>query len=169
MAGDGLRELAAALQRAIGAPCIAEPDILRPAPDTLSAVRGDSIGNLGADSPVAAAVTIVDADESTVDSTTAEAEDTVAIPRRGPPPPPPGWDDEESESAVTPSIPFDDAAAELTPGELEQFSRQCRALGLMDEHGNFLSRDSTPSPAFDDEGEGVRLVESAKRVSGAAV
>ncbi|KAG2454168.1 hypothetical protein HYH02_001203 [Chlamydomonas schloesseri] len=40
--GEGLKELAAALQRALGAARVAEPDVLRSAPDTLAEARGNT-------------------------------------------------------------------------------------------------------------------------------
>ncbi|KXZ50121.1 hypothetical protein GPECTOR_18g95 [Gonium pectorale] len=136
--GEGLKELAAALQRAIGASHVAEPDILRPAPDTLADARGGPAG------AAAAAVAGTAAAAAAVSHSTSEA-------RRGAPPPPPaGWDEQAAGAAAAGGSDdggwgggFDDAAGELSPAELEEFYARARAGGLLDGQGNFTG---APSP-----------------------
>ncbi|GIL76793.1 hypothetical protein Vretifemale_6265 [Volvox reticuliferus] len=145
--GEGLKELAAALQRAIGLSYISEPDIVRPAPDTLAAARSPSqvaaAGSADGSAVSAAVATAAVTADVAVTAVTATSAFTFSSPPRGsPPPPPPGWDDDGGGGDVNTAgrtHPFDDAAAELEEGEIERLTARCQELGLMDERGNFLA------------------------------
>ncbi|GIL55677.1 hypothetical protein Vafri_11222 [Volvox africanus] len=151
--GDGLKELAEALQRAIGSSYISEPDILRPAPDTLAAARSPlnvADANDVADGPTvgtAVATAAVAANPAADAVTAAGGSPSSSAPRGAPPPPPPGWDDAGDGDVSTAGRTdlFDDAAAELEEGEMERLTARCQELGLMDERGNFLAYGLSPA------------------------
>ncbi|GLI65333.1 hypothetical protein VaNZ11_008876, partial [Volvox africanus] len=158
--GDGLKELAEALQRAIGLSYISELDILRPTPDTLAAARSppnvaDAVADGVADSPAVGAAlstAAVAASPAADDVTAAGASpSSSSVPRGAPPPPPPGWDDAGDGDVSTAGRAdiFDDAAAELEEGEMERLTARCQELGLMDERGDFLAYGLSPAGSME--------------------
>ena len=154
-AGEGLKELAAALQRALGAARVAEPDVLRSAPDTLAEARGGAaeaavevaveaaplaastarqpasgerqpVASTSGRGAAAAGVAVAGAVGAGV--AMAAAGRRQAAPLGAPPPAPAGWDDGGGWGADA-----GDAAAELSAEELAAFNERCRSLGLIDD------------------------------------
>ncbi|KAG2432607.1 hypothetical protein HXX76_008947 [Chlamydomonas incerta] len=181
--GEGLKELAAALQRALGAARVAEPDVLRTAPDTLAEARGAAAGPAAAVASLAATTArrAAAAEWQPVASTsgrgaapaaaavgagvamTAVAGQRAAATPGAPPPAPAGWDDGGSNAGGGWGADADDAGADLSAEELAAFNERCRSLGLIDDKGNFtnvrLPDDEEAAAAGGGAGGGAALAE----------